>query len=189
VHDAKSDALALLIALGVPTGGLQIASPGPSWFHPGRSGILQFGPKNIVAAFGEIHPAILEAFDASGPLVGFELILDDIPAPKQKPTKAKPKLDLSDFMPVQRDFAFLCDENVKAADVIKAVQGAERNLLSAVELFDVYQGKGVPEGQKSLAISVSLQPREKTLTEAEIDAIAAKIVAEVAKKTGATLRG
>jgi phenylalanyl-tRNA synthetase beta chain len=189
VFDAKADALSLLNALGVSTGGLQLASPGPDWLHPGRSGFFQFGPKNVIGAFGEIHPALLELFDLAGPVVAFELILNEIPAPKARPSKAKPKLELSEFMPLQRDFAFLCEESVKAQDLIRAVQGAERNLLTSVDIFDVYQGKGVPEGHKSVAISVQLQPRDKTLTETEIDSIAAKIITEVNKKTGATLRG
>jgi len=187
--DAKADALALLAALGVPVGGLQIVPGGPAWLHPGRSGTLQFGPKNVIGTFGEIHPRSLAVLDAEGPVVGFELILDDIPAPKFKPTKARPKLELSEFMPLQRDFAFLVDRSVKAGDIVKAALAGERLLVTDAGVFDVYEGKGIPEGKKSVAISVVLQPRDKTLTEAEIDAVAAKIIAEVAKKTGATLRG
>lgn len=187
--DAKADAMALLAALSVPVSGLQIVSGGPAWFHPGRSATLQFGPKNKIGAFGEIHPRILEELNAEGPLVGFELVLNDIPAPKSRQTKAKPKLELSEFMPVLRDFAFLVDRLVESADIVKAALAGERALVSDVGVFDVYEGKGIPEGKKSVAISVTLQPRERTLTEAEIDAVAAKIVAEVARKTGASLRG
>jgi phenylalanyl-tRNA synthetase beta chain len=189
IFDAKADAFALLNALGVPLGGLQIMPAGPTWFHPGRCGSLQFGPKNIIGHFGEIDPRVLEALDVAGPLVGFELALDDIPAPKSKPTKTKPKLELSDFMPLERDFAFIVDRNVKAAELVKAAQGADKVLITEVMVFDVYEGKGIPEGKKSIAIAVTLQPHEKTLTEAEIDAIAGKIVADVTKKTGAHLRG
>ncbi len=185
--DAKADALALLAALGV--GGLQIVAGGPPWFHPGRSATLQFGPKTKIGAFGELHPRVLEALDAEGPLVGFELVLDDIPLPKSRPTKARAKLELPELMPVERDFAFLVERSVAAAEVVKAAQGADRVLVASVEVFDVYEGKGIPEGKKSLAIAVTLQPRDKTLTEAEIDAVAAKIVAEVSRKTGASLRG
>ncbi|TAL82172.1 MAG: phenylalanine--tRNA ligase subunit beta [Beijerinckiaceae bacterium] len=187
--DAKADAFALLAALGVPPGGLQIAAAGPEWFHPGRCGSLQFGPKNIIGHFGEIHPRLLEALDISGPVVGFELILNDIPAPKSKPTKTRPKLELSDFMPLQRDFAFIVERSVKAADLVKAAQAADKSLITEVTVFDVYEGKGIPEGKKSIALAVTLQPREKTLTESEIDALAGKIVAEIARKTGAQLRG
>ncbi len=189
IFDAKADAFALLNALGVPLGSLQIAASGPSWFHPGRCGSLQFGPKTIIGHFGEIHPSVLEALDVEGPVVAFELLLDDIPAPKSKPTKTKPRLELSDFMPLSRDFAFLVDRGVKAADIVKAAQGADKVLITEVSVFDVYEGKGIPEGKKSLAIAVTLQPRDKTLTEAEIDVIASKIVAEITKKTGAQLRG
>lgn len=187
--DAKADVFALLSALGVAAGGLQIVSSGPAWYHPGRSATIQLGPKNVIGAFGEIHPRVLEALGSEGPVAGFELFLDDIPAPKLRLTKTKPTLELPEFMPVQRDFAFLADKSVKAADIVKAAAAGGRALVTDVSVFDVYEGKGIPEGMKSVAISVTLQPREKTLTEAEIDAAAGKIVAEVAKKTGASLRG
>jgi phenylalanyl-tRNA synthetase beta chain len=187
--DAKADALALLAAVGVAIGGLQIVAGGPAWFHPGRSATLQFGPKTKIGAFGELHPKVLEALDADGPIVGFELVLDEIPLPKAKPTKARAKLELPELMPVQRDFAFLVDHAVAAAEVVRAAQAADRALVASVEIFDVYAGKGIPEGKKSLAVAVTLQPRDKTLTDAQIDSVAAKIVAEVAKKTGASLRG
>jgi phenylalanyl-tRNA synthetase beta chain len=189
LFDAKADAFALLSALGVPPRGLQLISGGPAWFHPGRSATLQLGPKNVIGAFGEIHPRSLEAIGAEGPVAGFEFLLNDIPAPKSRSTKTKPKLELPEFMPVQRDFAFLADRTVKAADIVQAAASAERALVADADVFDVYEGTGIPEGKKSVAISVTLQPREKTLTEAEIDAAAGKIVAEVAKKTGANLRG
>ena len=187
--DVKADAFALLSALGVAAGNVQLVSGGPAWFHPGRSATIQFGPKNVIGAFGEIHPRTLEAIGAEGPAAGFELLLDDIPAPKLRLTRTKPKLELPEFMPVQRDFAFLVDRSVKAADIVKAAAAGERALVTDIGVFDVYEGKGIPEGKKSVAISVTLQPREKTLTEAEIDAAAGKIIAEVTKKTGASLRG
>ncbi len=187
--DAKADVLALLSGLGVAAGAVQIVAGGPAWFHPGRSATIQFGPKNVIGAFGEIHPGTLEAMGAEGPVAGFELLLDDIPAPKLRLTRTKPKLELPEFMPVQRDFAFLVDRPVNAADIVKAAMAGERALVTEVGVFDVYEGETIPEGKKSVAISVTLQPREKTLTEAEIDAAAGKIVAEVVKKTGACLRG
>jgi phenylalanyl-tRNA synthetase beta chain len=189
VFDAKADALALLAALGVPQGGLQIVPGAPSWFHPGRSGTLQFGPKNVVGYFGEFDPRTLDALDVAGPLVGFEILLDEIPAPKAKPTRTKPRIELSELMPLDRDFAFVVDRSVFAADIVKAAQGAERNLITNVAVFDIYEGAGIPDDKKSVAITVTLQPRDKTLTEAEIDAVSNKIVAEVGKKTGASLRG
>ena len=143
----------------------------------------------IVGAFGEVHPRILEALDVKGPLVAIEINLDALPPPKARPTKMNPKLVLSDFQPVSRDFAFVVDRNVASADIIKAVQSAERNLIADIAVFDRYEGAGIPEGKISLALAVTLQPVEKTLTDVEIEAIVGKIVAEVVKKTGAVLRG
>ena len=187
--DAKADVMALLATLGIPAGGLQGVPGGPAWFHPGRSATLQFGPKNVVGAFGEIHPNVLKALDLKGPLVAFELNLDALPPPKAKPTKMKPKLVLSDFQPITRDFAFVVGRQVQAGDIVKAAQAAERQLVVGVNVFDVYEGTGIDPDKKSVAIAVTLQPTEKTLTDAEIEAVSAKIVGEVTKKTGATLRG
>ncbi len=189
LFDAKADLFALLSVLGVSAQAVQLVPGGPPFLHPGRSATLQFGPKNILGWFGELHPRALEALDATGPLVAFEILLDALPAPKARPTKAKPKLDISDFQPLERDFAFIVDQNVKAGDLVKAAQGADRQLIVNVGVFDVYAGAGVPEGKKSVAINVTLQPRDKTLTDVEIEAVAAKIVAEAGKKTGAVLRG
>ena len=189
VFSAKADALALLTALGIAPAALQILPGAPPWFHPGRSGTLQFGPKNVIGYFGEFDPRTLEAVDAEGPLAGFEIVLDELPPPKAKPTKTKPKLELSELMPLDRDFAFLVDRAVRAGDIVKAAQGADRALITNVVVFDVYEGTGIPADMKSIAVAVTLQPREKTLTEAEIDAISAKIIAEVSKKTSAVLRG
>jgi len=186
--DAKADALALLAALALPLGGLQIVPGGPPWFHPGRSGTLQFGPRTVLGHFGEFHPSILEQMDVAGPLCGFELILDALPEAKAKPTKAKPKLALAELMPVERDFAFVVDQSVAAAAILKAVQAADRSLIVAASIFDVYQGRGIPDGKKSVAVAVTVQPRDKTLTDAEIDALSGRILAEVAKATGAVLR-
>ncbi len=186
--EAKADALALLSSLGVPTGGLQVVPGGPAWFHPGRSGTLQFGPKNVVGAFGELHPKVLKALDLKGPLVAFEMTLDALPLPRVKPTKMKPKLVLPEFQPLTRDFAFVVGRDIAAGDIVKAAQGAERQLVTAVDVFDVYEGAGIEADKKSVAIAVTLQPTEKTLTDTEIEAVSEKIVAEVAKKTGAVLR-
>jgi phenylalanyl-tRNA synthetase beta chain len=188
-YDAKADAMALLTTLGVALGGLNVVPGGPSYLHPGRSGTLQFGPKNIIGHFGELHPRVLEALDASGPICAFELILDDLPAVRAKPTRVKPKADISEFMPLERDFAFVVARDVNALDIVRAAQGAERALISNINVFDVYEGPGVPEGSKSVAIAVTLQPRERTLTEADIEQASARIVADVAKKTGGALRG
>ena len=131
----------------------------------------------------------MELLRADGPLIAFEVILDRIPAAKQRPTRAKPVLELSAFQPVSRDFAFIVDRSVKAGDIVRAAQGVDKKLITDVTLFDVYEGKGIEDGKKSIAIAVTIQPREKTMTDQEIDAAGAKIVAEVAKKTGGVLRG
>jgi phenylalanyl-tRNA synthetase beta chain len=189
LFDAKADVLGLLSGLGIPTGGLQIVAGGPAWAHPGRSATLQFGPKGVIGAFGEVHPKILKALDVKGPLVAFEIHLDVLPLPKAKPTKVKPKLALSDFQPVTRDFAFIVDKAVAAGDMVKTAQGTDRALIANVGVFDLYEGAGVEAGKKSVALAVTLQPTEKTLTEAEIEAVGSKIVAEIGKRYGATLRG
>jgi len=186
--DAKADALAVLTAAGAPSSALQIVPGGPAWLHPGRCGTIQIGPQNVLGHFGELHPSALEALDAEGPLVGFEVILERIPEPKLRATRAKPALDLSPFQPVERDFAFVVERNVKAADILRAAQSADRKLITSVSVFDLYEGKGIAPGQKSIAIAVTIQPRDKTMTDAEIEALAAKIVAEVNKRTGGVLR-
>jgi phenylalanyl-tRNA synthetase beta chain len=186
--DAKADALAVLTAAGAPSSALQVVPGGPAWFHPGRSGTIQIGPQNILGHFGELHPAALEALDAKGPLVGFEVILERIPEPKARATRAKAVLELSPFQPVERDFAFVVEANVKAADLVRAAASADRKLIGSVTVFDVYEGKGIAAGKKSIAIAVTIQPREKTMTDAEIEALAAKIVGEVNKRTGGVLR-
>src|SRR4051794_32936859 len=186
--DAKADALAVLVAAGAPAQALQIVPGGPAWLHPGRSGTIQIGPQNVLGHFGELHPRALEALDAAGPLVAFEVILEKIPEAKAKATRAKPVLELSAFQPVTRDFAFVVDRAVKAADILRAAQSVDRKLITNVSVFDVYEGKGIDPGKKSVAIAVTLQPRDKTMTDQEIEAVAAKIVAEVGKRTGGTLR-
>ena len=190
--DAKGDALALLTALGLSTENVQAVSEAPSWYHPGRSGALKLGPKTVIAHFGELHPGVLSKLDAEGPIAAFEVYLDALPAPKAKGSKARPMLRLSTLQPVERDFAFLLDAGVESAKVIAAVKQAGKEIseatIAAVSVFDVYQGKGVPEGKKSLAIQVRLQPKDRTLTDAEIEAIGQRIVGAVSKTTGATLR-
>jgi phenylalanyl-tRNA synthetase beta chain len=186
--DAKADALAALAAAGAPAQAMQVVPGGPAWFHPGRSGTIQIGPQNVLGHFGELHPRTLEALGARSPLAVFEIILEHIPEPRAKASRAKPPLELSPFQPVERDFAFVVDRSVLAGDIIRAAQSADRKLISKITVFDVYQGAGIEPGKKSIAISVTLQPREKTMTDQEIEAVAVKIVAEVSKRTGATLR-
>jgi phenylalanyl-tRNA synthetase beta chain len=187
--DGKADAFAVLSAAGAPMQALQVVPGGPHWLHPGRSGTIQIGPQNVLGYFGELHPRALEALGAEDPAIAFEVILDRIPDAKQKPTRAKPVLELSPFQPVSRDFAFIVERDVKAGDIVRAAQGADRKLITDVTVFDVYEGKGIDEAKKSIAIAVTIQPREKTLTDQEIEAVAARIVTEVTRKTGGTLRG
>src|SRR5205823_6616835 len=144
--------------------------------------------QNILGHFGELHPRALEALDAEGPLVAFEVILEKVPEPKAKPTRAKAALDLSPFQPVSRDFAFVVDRAVKAGDLVRAAQNVDRKLITGVTVFDVYEGAGIEPGKKSIAITVTLQPRDKTMTDEEIEAIGKKIVAEVSRRTGRVLR-
>jgi phenylalanyl-tRNA synthetase beta chain len=188
VFDAKADAFAALAAAGAPMQALQVVPGGPAWFHPGRSGAVQIGPQNVLGYFGELHPRVIAALKAEGPLVAFELTLENIPAQKAKATRAKPMLELSPFQPVERDFAFVVDKTVKAADVLRAAQSVDKKLIVNVGVFDVYEGAGIDADKKSVAIAVTIQPRDKTMTDAEIDALGQRIVAEVAKKTGGVLR-
>jgi len=187
--DVKADALAVLVAAGAPAQALQIVPGGPNWLHPGRSGTIQIGPQNVLGYFGELHPRALGALDAEGPLMAFEVILERIPEPKSKPTRAKPALELSPFQPVTRDFAFVVEANVKAGDLVRAAQNIDKKLITNVTVFDVYEGKGIDPDKKSIAIAVTLQPRDKTMTDEEIEAVGQKIVAEVSKRTGGVLRG
>lgn len=183
--DAKGDLWTLLTAVGVPLEALQVATDAPSFLHPGRSGIVRQGPKTVMGYFGEIHPRLLATLDLPGPMVVFELNLDEVADPKRR-KRAAP--DLPAFQPIRRDFAFLIDSTVPADSVLRAAKGAERALTTAVSLFDVYEGDKVAVGKKSLGVEVTFQPRERTLTDAEIEAACQKVVAAVAKATGATLR-
>jgi phenylalanyl-tRNA synthetase beta chain len=189
LYTVKADVMALLNTLGIPTGGMQVSAPGPAYLHPGRSATLSFGPKNSVGCFGEVHPRVAEALGAEGRLMVFEIVLDALPPTKKKPTKAKAKLELAELQPVSRDFAFLMDETVEAEAILKIARGVDRALFAGASIFDRYQGKGVEPGKMSLGLTITLQPREKTLTDAEIEAFSTKLVAEVSAKTGAQLRG
>ena len=187
VFAVKADAVAALAALGIDQANLSVTREAPSWFHPGRAGALKLGPNTVLGVFGEFHPDLLATLGIAPPIAGFELYLDAVPPSKR--TGASKALDASDLQPVRRDFAFLLDDEVAAGEVLRAALSADRALISDVGVFDVFTGKGVPEGKKSLAIEVTLQPRAKTLTDAEIEAVAAKVVAAVKKATGGELRG
>ncbi|ADK99805.1 phenylalanine--tRNA ligase subunit beta [Brevundimonas subvibrioides] len=185
----KGDLMSVLEAIGAPVGSLQLAQgSNRDWWHPGRSARLQLGPKTVIAEFGALHPRVLKGLDADGPLLAFEIILDAVPEPKSKPTKARGNADLPNLMPLTRDFAFVVAEDRAAGDLVRAVQGADKALITDVRVFDVYRGPGVDDGSKSVALEVVVQPREATLTDADIEALSTRIVT-AAEKTGARLRG
>ncbi len=184
VFDAKADVLAALEAAGFDASKTQISRTVPAWYHPGRSGVLTLGPKTTLATFGELHPATLAALGIDVPVVAFEIHMDAIPA--AKPAKRKP-LASSDFQAVKRDFAFVVEERLAASELVKAVAGADKTLLRDVTIFDVYRGKGIEAGEKSIALTVTLQADDRTLTDAEIEAVASAILTSV-KKVGARLR-
>lgn len=190
--DAKADALATLQAAGLPTTALQTAAGPeggvPGWFHPGRSGTLKLG-NQVLATFGELHPATLAALDVKGPMVACEVFLDRLPQPKKTAAAARPLLKTSPFQPVERDFAFVVDASVASEALLRAVRSADKDLIAETGLFDTYEGPHVGEGKKSLAVTVTLQPKDSTLTDEQIDAVAKKIVASVEKSCGGTLRG
>ena len=183
--DAKGDVLAVLAALGVPMAGVQVTTDAPGFYHPGRAGVVRQGPKTVLATFGEIHPKVRAALDIAGPAVGFEVFLDAIPDPKRRKRGAP---DLPAFQPVRRDFAFLVDATVPAETLRRAALGADRTLITEAAIFDRYAGDKLPEGKVSLAVQVTLQPRDATLTDAAIEAVAEKVVAAVTKASGAVLR-
>ena len=185
----KGDLMALLEELGAPVASLQLVQgQNRDWWHPGRSARLQLGPKTIIAEFGALHPRVLKALDAAGPMLAFEIVLETVPEPRGKATKARGAANLAALMPLTRDFAFVVEEGRATGDLVRAVAGADKGLVAEVRVFDVYRGAGVPEGMKSVALEVVIQPRDATLTEAEIEALSARVVA-AAGKAGATLRG
>ncbi len=188
VFDAKADMAAALDAMGFDMNKMQLVDQGADWAHPGRSGRIQLGPKNIIGWFGELHPSVLADLDVKGPIVAFEIDLDALPVPKRKASRAKPPLNASDLMPLARDFAFIVDRDVPAAKALKAAAGASKSLISSVSLFDVFEGGNVGEDKKSLGLEVVLQPRGKTLTEEEIEAVSSSVVRAVEKATGGALR-
>lgn len=187
VYDAKADATSALEAVGAPGANAQITTDAPSYYHPGRSGVLRLG-KNVLATFGEIHPAVLEEMGIKFPVVGFEVMLDNVPEPRKKGTE-KPMLGLEPLQPLRRDFAFLVDEDVKALDLIRTAQAADKALITDAQIFDIYTGKSVEDGKKSVALSITIQPKGESLTDKDLDALMQKVIDIVEKKVGGVLRG
>ena len=188
VFDAKADAFAVLEACGLATDKLQIERGGPDWYHPGRSGTIRLGPRIVLGHFGEFHPKTLETLDVSGQLCGFEVYLDALPEPKRKATRTRPPLELSPFQTVRRDFAFVVDRSVEAATILRAAAGADKKLITGVRVFDLFEGASLGEGKKSVAIEVSIQPAQRTLTDEDLERLASSIVDNVRRSTGGTLR-
>ncbi len=185
VFDAKADALALLNQLGINTDSLQITNDAPHYYHPARAGSLRQGQKTL-AIFGELHPSTLKALNVTGPMVASEIFLEALPPSKSQ--NARPLLQLDSLQPVQRDFAFVLPANVPASKLLQAAKNADKALIKQVELFDLYAGKGLPDGHKSIAISITVQPREQPLTEADLQKISTTVIEAVRAATDAQLR-
>src|SRR5256885_395975 len=185
LYTAKPDALAAPAARGAPAATPQASADPPPWYHPGRAGTLRLGPA-VLGHFGELHPDVLDAFEVKGPVAAFEVFLDAVPLPRAG--RARQPLKLSVFQPVERDFAFIVDRDLPAETLLRAARSVDRKLVSEIRLFDVYEGKGLPDGKKSLAISVVLQPQDATLTDTDIEAFSKRLVGQVEKATGGTLR-
>jgi len=187
LYEAKADVAALLAELGFDASKAQVARQAPAWFHPGRSGMLRLGPKITLAHFGELHPETLRSLDVAGPVAAFEVFLQALP-PQRKKGLARAPLVAADLLPVRRDFAFVLDAGVPAGDVVKAALSADKRLIAGVNVFDLFAAESLGAGKKSLALEVTLQPSDKTLTDEEIDAVAAKVIAAVGQATGGTIR-
>ncbi|WP_306111885.1 MULTISPECIES: phenylalanine--tRNA ligase subunit beta [Roseovarius] len=187
LYDAKADAEAILGALGAPAK-VQILRGASEWWHPGRHGMICLGPKKVLGVFGELHPKILREMDVKGPVVGFTLYPADIPQPRNAGAN-RGAMKISDLQAVERDFAFVVDADVEALTLVNAAAGADKVLIDDVRVFDEFIGGSLGEGKKSLALTVRLQPTDKTLKDADIEAVSAKIVEKVTKATGGTLRG
>lgn len=186
-YDAKADALAALEAAGAPVANAQISRKAPDYFHPGRSGAIALG-KNVLAYFGELHPSALKALGAKQAMVGFEVFLDAIPPSRSKGTE-KPYLELEALQPLVRDFAFIVDADTPSDDVVRAAKAADKKLITDARVFDVYSGKGVEEGKKSLALCVTLQPKGESLDDKALEALMQKVISAVTQRTGGVLRG
>ena len=188
MYDAKADALAVLEACGGPASNAQVSRDAPGYYHPGRSGSLRLG-KNVLAYFGELHPAVLDEMDSKEVVVGFEIFLENIPAARSKSGTAKPLLALNPLQPLTRDFAFIVKDDVAAEDVLRAAKAADKKLITDAQIFDVYAGKGVDDGHKSVALCVTIQPVEASLTDEQIDALMTEVIGAVGSKCGGVLRG
>ena len=187
LFDAKADAIAGLDAIGAPIANLQVFSEAPAWYHPGRSGTLRLGPKTILAAFGEVHPAILTKLDIDGPMVAFEIFIEKIP-PRRAKSASRGALNVSNLQMVERDFAFVADRTLAASEMMRAVKGSDKTHIKQVRIFDVYEGDRIEADKKSIAISVVLEPQSQTFSDKEIESICEKVITAASKLEGVTLR-
>ncbi len=187
VFDAKADALAVIASAKGPIDNPQITLDAPEYYHPGRSGAIRLG-KNVLAYFGELHPSVLKALDIKTNVVAFEVFVENIPTPRDNKSKAKKRLELSQLQAVEKDLAFVCSKDVKAISIVGAAKTADRENITDVRVFDVYEGENLEQDKKSIAITVTFQPKDKTYTDAELEALMNKVIVEVGKKTGAVLR-
>ncbi len=187
VFDAKADALAVIASAKGPIENPQITTDAPDYYHPGRSGAIRLG-KNVLAYFGELHPSVLKALDIKTNVVAFEVFVENIPLPRDNKSKAKKRLELSQLQAVEKDLAFVCNKDVKAISIVGAAKTADRENIIDVRVFDVYEGENLEQDKKSIAITVTFQPKDKTYTDTELEALMNKVIVEVGKKTGAVLR-
>ena len=191
IFDIKNDALRILNEIGIHSSKITVSNKSKKWYHPGRSGLLSLGSTSgpELAYFGEIHPSIIKKLDLKiDNILGFEIFLDNIPEPRKKIREAKPQFVVSDYQKVIRDFAFVIDEKYSSGEIINFVKKIDKELIKNVKIFDVYQGENITSGKKSIAFSVTLEPKNKTLSEKDIEEVSKKIISIVQETTGATLR-
>jgi len=188
LFDVKADVIDALAALGIPADSVQVTRDAPGWYHPGRSGTVRRGPKLALATFGEVHPATLAALDIDGPVVAFEIDLTALPPEKRK-ARARTGYVAHDLMPVRRDFAFVVDQGVEAAAILKAARSADKALITGARVFDVFEGAALGPDRKSIAVEITLQPTKATLTDQDLESVSDKVIAAVKKATGAEIRG
>lgn len=187
VFDVKADVLAIIAAAQGPYENAQVTADAPEYYHPGRSGAIRLG-KNVLAYFGELHPAVSKKLDLKGRVMAFEVYLDNIPLPRNSRDKTKKKLELSPLQPIDKDLAFVVDKEVSAANIMAAAKNADRDFISSVRIFDIYEGDKLPTNKKSVAVSLTFQPKEQTFTDKDIENLMNKVIVEVGKKTGGELR-
>ena len=191
IFDIKNDALRILNEVGIDNSKIAVSNKTKKWYHPGRSGLISLGSINgpELAYFGEIHPSIIKKLDLrTDNVLGFEIFLDNIPDSKKKIHEAKPQFVVFDYQKVTRDFAFVIDEKYNSSEIINLVKKIDKELIKDVKVFDIYQGENISSGMKSIAFNVTLEPKDKTLSEKDIEQVSKKIISTVQEITGANLR-